>query len=216
MTTGGGPGRETARLLDSPVLGLLPWIIFAVVVGPGRFELGVGLSLACAVAVVLAGRIWRPHGSWKLLEVCDVAFFGVLAVVGALATPGALRWLETYAGEIANLALVVIAFGSMALRSPFTLPYAREQVPRAHWGSPVFLRTNYLITGVWGAAFLVAAVAGGYADLVQHDPDNIWTGWIVQIAAIVVALRFTRWYPARVRARAAAGDAADPPPDKEL
>ncbi|MEE1800459.1 hypothetical protein PUR57_17585 [Streptomyces sp. JV176] len=215
MTTGSGSGRRGARLLDSPVIGLLPWIIFAVVVGPGRFELGVGLSLACALAVVAAGRIWRPHSSWKLLELCDVVFFAVLAVVGALAADGTSRWLETYAGEIANIALVLIAFGSMAFRAPFTLPYAREQVPRSRWDSPLFLRTNYVVTGVWGAAFLVGAVAGGYADLVQHAPDNIWTGWIIQIAAIVAALRFTRWYPARVRARAAAGNAASPPPDGE-
>ncbi|MFJ2604745.1 hypothetical protein ACIO13_07090 [Streptomyces sp. NPDC087425] len=202
-----GPERWTARVLDSPILGLLPWIIFAVVVGPGRFELGVALALACAVAVVIAGRVWRPGSSWKLLEFCDVAFFALLTLVGTLASEGTLRWLETYSGEIANIALLVIAFGSMALRMPFTLQYAREQVPRAQWESPLFLRTNYIVTGVWGAAFLVAAIAGAYGDLVQHDPNNIWTGWIIQIAAIVAALRFTRWYPARVRARAAAANA---------
>ncbi|MGP8303344.1 hypothetical protein ACTPOK_36540 [Streptomyces inhibens] len=34
-----------------------------------------------------------------------------------------------------------------------------------------------------------------------HNADNVWTGWIIQIAAIIVALQFTSWYPEVVRAR---------------
>ncbi|WP_127355295.1 hypothetical protein [Actinacidiphila soli] len=62
-----------------------------------------------------------------------------------------------------------------------------------------------MITGVWGLAFLVAALAGGYGVLVLHSPNNIWTGWIIQIAAIIGALRFTKWYPEAVRARVRTG-----------
>ncbi|MFB0630141.1 hypothetical protein [Streptomyces sp. AB3(2024)] len=130
-----------------------------------------------------------------------------MAVVGALASEGTLRWLETYAGEVASLTLTVIAFGSMAVGMPFTLQYAREQVDPSLWHAPAFLRTNYMITGAWGLAFLVAAVAGAYGDLVLHNPNNIWTGWIIQILVIVAALRFTVWYPQVVRARAAGGPA---------
>ncbi|MBT2235650.1 hypothetical protein KLK06_58480 [Nonomuraea sp. NEAU-A123] len=114
---------------------------------------------------------------------------------------GTRRWLETYAGEVSNIALVLIAIGSMAVRMPFTLQYARERVDCAYWHSPDFLRTNYVITGVWGLALLVAAVAGGYGDLVLRDPDNLWTGLIIQIAAIIAAVRFTAWYPGIVRTR---------------
>lgn len=38
-------GGWTARALNSPVVGMAPWIIFSVMVGPGRFELAVGLAL---------------------------------------------------------------------------------------------------------------------------------------------------------------------------
>ncbi|GLX19266.1 hypothetical protein [Streptomyces lavendulae] len=193
--------------LENPVVGMAPWIVFSLLVGPGRFEIAVGIALASAVVLVVLGRVVHRGSSWKLLEVADVVFFAALAVIGALASDGTLRWLETYAGEIANLTLTVIAFGSMAVRTPFTLQYAREQVDRSLWHAPAFLRTNYLITGVWGLAFLVAALAGGFGDLVLRDPGNIWTGWIIQILAIVAALRFTVWYPGVVRARAR-GEAA--------
>ncbi|WP_406209952.1 hypothetical protein OH807_39740 [Kitasatospora sp. NBC_01560] len=205
--------RSTAGLLDSPILGMAPWIVFSVLVGPGRFEIAVGAALVLTVVLVVVGRVRAPGSSWKILEVCDAVFFAALAVIGALASAGTLTWLETYAGEVSNLALVTIAFGSMAARLPFTLQYARERVPRAHWDSPQFLRTNYLLTGVWGLAFLVAALAGLYGDLVLHNPNNLWTGWIIQIGAIILALRFTEWYPEVVRARIArdAGRPAEVP-----
>lgn len=191
-----------AGFLENPVVGMAPWIIFSLLVGPGRFEIAVVLALATTVVLVAAGRIVHRGSSWKLLELADLFFFAALAVVGLLASDSTRHWLETYAGEVSNVALVVIAFGSMAVRRPFTLPYAREQVDPAVWNTPTFLRTNYLITGVWGLAFLVAALAGAYGDLVLHNPNNIWTGWIIQILAIVAALRFTAWYPDVARARA--------------
>ncbi|HUR04524.1 MAG TPA: hypothetical protein VM347_18410 [Nonomuraea sp.] len=188
-------------ILDNPVVGMAPWIIFSVLVGPGRFELSVLLALAVSILLIVANRVVRRGASMKLLEVADVVFFAALTAVGLVASAGTRRWLETYAGEVSNIALVLIAFGSMAVRMPFTLQYAREQVDRAYWHSPHFLRTNYVITGVWGLAFLVAAVTGGYGDLVLRDPDNLWTGWIIQIAAIIAAVRFTAWYPGVVRTR---------------
>ncbi len=108
----------------------------------------------------------------------------------------------------------MIAFGSMAVGMPFTLQYAREQVDPTLWQTRAFVRTNYVIMAVWGLAFLVAALAGGYGDLVLRNPNNIWTGWIIQILAIVAALRFTGWYPEVVRARAtreAVGQGPEPP-----
>ncbi|OKK22017.1 hypothetical protein AMK16_01905 [Streptomyces sp. CB00455] len=204
-----GPGR-VAQFLESPFVGLSPWIVFSLLVGPGRFEWAVGLALAISVALVVVGRLTGSGGSVKILEVADVVFFAILTVVGAFASDGTRRWLETYAGEVANLALVVIALGSMAVRMPFTLQYAREQVDPQHWQAPSFIRTNYVITGVWALAFMINAAVGAYGDLVLHNPDNIWTGWIIQVVTIIGALRFTQWYPDVVRARAGTG--RPPPP----
>ncbi|WP_333762333.1 hypothetical protein [Streptomyces sp. IBSBF 2390] len=191
----GPPGPTGLKgVLESPIVGMSPWIVFSLVVGPGRFEIAVALALACTVVLLAAGRLLNRGSSWKILEVSDLVFFAGLAVVGALAGQGTLRWLETYAGEVSNIALVVIAFGSMAVGMPFTLQYAREQVDPSHWHTPEFLRTNHVITGVWGLTFLVAAVSGAYGDIVLRDPNDLWTGWIIQILAIVAAIRFTDWY----------------------
>ncbi|MFF7716292.1 hypothetical protein [Streptomyces sp. NPDC007988] len=196
-----GAGRRLSGFLDSPVVGMLPWIVFSVLVGPGRFEFAVAISLAIALLVLVVDRLRRPGTSVKILEVSDVVFFAALAIVGLFASAGTLHWLETYSGELSNFALVAIAFGSMAVREPFTVQYAREQVDRSLWKTHGFLHTNYVITAVWGLAFLVAAVAGLVGDLVLRQPDNIWTNWVIQIGVIIVALRFTEWYPPVVRER---------------
>ncbi|MFF0061604.1 hypothetical protein ACFYRC_08645 [Streptomyces sp. NPDC005279] len=216
MNTAAGtaPGGRLAAALESPIVGMSPWIIFSVLVGPGRFELAVGLALAVSVVLLIAARMLCRGTSLKILEVSDVVFFAVLAAVGAASSPGTHTWLETYAGEISNLALVVIAFGSMAVQVPFTIQYGRERVDPEYWKSREFLRINYVITGVWGAAFFVAALAGGFGDLVLHNPDNLWTAWIIQIGAIVTALSFTEWYPQVVRSRKHTGE--PPPPVRNL
>jgi hypothetical protein len=59
----------------------------------------------------------------------------------------------------------------------------------------LFLRINYMISGVWAGAFLVSAVVGAYGDGVLRDNDNFWTTWIVPLAAIIFAGAFTEFYP---------------------
>ncbi|MFI9582192.1 hypothetical protein ACIHCQ_10170 [Streptomyces sp. NPDC052236] len=187
-----------------------PWIIFSVLVGPGRFELAVALALAATVALTATVRTLHRGSSLKILEVANIVFFGAMVVLGAVASPSTHTWLERYAGEISNLALVAIAFGSMAVRFPFTTQYARERVDRQYWYSHEFIRANYVVTAAWGLAFLVAALVGGFGDLVLHNPGNLWTGWIIQITAIVVALRFTEWYPRLALSRTLPGRPGPP------
>ncbi|WP_405597433.1 hypothetical protein OG741_13525 [Streptomyces sp. NBC_01410] len=208
------PGGRLAAALESPIVGLSPWIVFSVLVGPGRFGLAVSLALALSVVLFCAGRMVYRGTPLKILEVAGVVSFAVLATVGVTASPGTYRWLDTYAGEISNLTLVVIAFGSMVVRVPFTMQYGRERVGPEYWKSPEFLHINYVITGAWGTAFLVAALAGGFGDLVLHNPDNLWTTWIIQIAAMVTAMSFSEWYPHVVRARS--HGAGTPPPVRNL
>ncbi|MFX5530111.1 hypothetical protein ABTD83_19510, partial [Acinetobacter baumannii] len=55
--------------------------------------------------------------------------------------------------------LFAIALASILIRPPFTLQFAREQVPRELWNHPRFLATNNAITGAWTAAFAVQVLA---------------------------------------------------------
>lgn len=179
-----------ARLMNSSITGMSPWILFSLLVGPSRYELAAALALAVAVVLVLVRQ--RP----VFLEVAGLVFFGVLTVIGMIAPTDTLHWLDTYANEVSNFTIAALAGLAVAARAPLTTPYARKKVPREFWHTPDFLRANALITYVWGLAFLAAALAGLIGDLVLRNPDNLWTAWLIQASALVTAMRFTEWYPA--------------------
>ncbi|MEU9984430.1 hypothetical protein [Streptomyces sp. NPDC050856] len=200
--------RRGARLLDSSVSGVSPWIVFSLVAGPGRYVPAAVLALALALALVTARRLARSGASF--LEPAAVVLFTVAAVAGPTVPAGGYRWLETHAAEGAGLLLVLFAGASIAVRRPFTLPYARRGTDPGYWHAPEFLRTNRVITGFWALAFLTAAVAGAIGDLVLRNPVNLWTAWLVQVVAFVTAARFTEWYPRLVRARLGSGEPEPP------
>ena len=176
------------------------------------FEAAVGLSFATAAAILLASIL--TGDSPKAMEFSDTAYFLLLAIVGLFANEDLRDWLRTWADELSNIALVVIAVASIAVRRPFTLPYARERVPREIWTTPRFIRTNYVVSTAWAGAFLVAAIAGFYGDAVLEDSDNLWTAWIIPTTAMLCAVQFTVWYPRVMSAQAAleAGRPTEPPP----
>ncbi len=185
-------------ILANPLVGLSPWILYAIVEGKGRLELSAAVALG--LAVVILSLNWIRGASPKILEYSDVAYFAGLAIVVAFAGPGLRTWLEGWGGEVANAALLVIALGSVLIRNPFTLQYAREETPEEFWHTPEFLRVNYLISWVWVVAFAIEAASGLVGDAVLHNPNNLWTGWIVQTLPLIVAAQFTIWYPARLDA----------------
>ena len=192
-TTQPDPSSRLRKLLDQPFVGFAPWILLSVVEGPHRLVLAAALACGLAVATTVVGLAVsvRP----KLLDLTASAFFGALTAWAAVADPATSRWLGDWAGELSNVAIAVIAGLSLLVRRPFTLQYARETTEEEYWTSPLFLRINYIITAVWAVVFALIAIVGYIGDGPLRQPDNIWTNWLIQIALIVIAIKFTAWYP---------------------
>jgi hypothetical protein len=177
----------------SPFAGIAPWVLMGVVSGPGRFEEAASAALGLALLTLWVGS--RRGVPVHLLEVFTVVYFGVLAILGLVASDATIDWLQLWAGELSNIALAAFAIVTLLIRKPFTLAYAKDTTPREHWDEPLFLRINYAISAVWAGAFLVSAIVGAYGDAVLRDNDNFWTAWIVPLAAIIFAGSFTEFYP---------------------
>lgn len=181
--------------LKSPLSGIAPWILFSVLSSPGRFEVAVSTALGLALLT-----LWLSHRRGQgvyALDVIGVLFFAVLAVVGLIADGGTIDTLELWAGELTNMVLVVFVVATILVRRPFTLAYAKKDAPEEYWNTPLFLKVNYVISGVWAAAFAFNAVVGFIGDAVLKDPDNFWTAWVLQLAATFFAINFTEYYPDR-------------------
>ncbi len=192
--------RALRRALNNPVMGFAPWIIFSIIEGPGRFAAAAGAALGAALLILVLGIAIGSRG--KLLDLAAIGFFAVLLALGLVVGPSTQVWLERWSGEISNAMIVLVALGSVVLRRPFTLQYAHEMTDREYWDAPLFLHINYVLTWVWIASFFITAAVGWYGDGPLHQPDNIWTNWIVSIAVLIFAIRFTEWYPDRAKSAA--------------
>jgi hypothetical protein len=173
------------------LLAFAPFLLFAVVdrlVGPTQ-----GLIAGALAALVLLVRDWLTPGKTpKVLEIGTTLLFGGLALYALLG--GASDSLLGVRLRV-DAGLLVVVLVSMVIRQPFTMQYAREQVPREYWNSPEFVRTNYVITAVWALAFAIMVLAD-FAML--YTPNfSPRAGIIVTVLALVGAVKFTGWYPER-------------------
>jgi hypothetical protein len=180
------------------VLAFAPFIVFALV---DRFIGTIdGLIAGALVSIVLLMRdLILPARQLKILEIGTALLFSGLALYAVL---GTATWSVIGVRLCVDAGLLVIVLASMAIGRPFTLQYARERVAPELWSNPEFVRTNYIISAVWALAFLVMVLAEIALLYVPGMPPRI--GIIVIILALVGALKFTGWYPDRVRSQTAA------------
>jgi hypothetical protein len=176
------------------LLAFAPFIVFAVVDRVATPSAGL-IASALVSAALLLRDIVTPGRAPKILEIGTFVLFGGLALYAifggaSLSVIGVRLLLDS--------GLLLIVLGSMAVRQPFTLQYAREQVAPELWESPTFIRTNYIITGVWALAFAVMVIAELALLYVPDLPPR--AGIIAIVIALIGAVKFTGWYPERVGA----------------
>ncbi|MCX5084181.1 hypothetical protein [Streptomyces sp. NBC_00401] len=191
-------GRRTGNLLFA----FAPWIIFDVVASPSTWEYA---ALAALVAAVVLNLPDLRRGSFKVLEVTGILFFGVMALLALFLDRQDMLWLETYAQVLSSSVIGVVALGSLAF-VPFTEQYARETTPQEVWGTPLFRHVNRVLTLVWGGVFVATAVLGLVALHTTSGAD--WFNWIIPVVLLILAVRFTESYPDQVRERAKAARTA--------
>lgn len=170
----------------STLLGFAPFILFAIL--NGILPVAAALAVAALVAAGLAAYGRVAHGrSLKSLEIGSVVLFGGLALATYL---WALVWSTREIHLAVDLGMLAIVVVSLVVRRPFTIQYAREQVPAEYWSSPRFLRVNDVITAGWAVAFAVLAVADWV--LVAWPQLPPWAGVVVTVVVLVGAIRFTQ------------------------
>ncbi|RFC67841.1 hypothetical protein [Mesorhizobium denitrificans] len=172
------------------LLAFSPFIAFAVIerlIGPIE-----GLIAGAAVAAILIFREWSAKRSPKILEIGTFLLFAALALYALIF---GLDWPLFGVRLAVDFGLFLIVLISMIIRKPFTVQYAKEEVPSTVWNHPEFLRKNMVITAVWALAFAVMVVAD-YILLTRPDISRR-VGIIATIAALVGAFKFTNWYPSR-------------------
>ena len=175
------------------LLGFAPLMVFYVFV---QISVSLALWLAFATAFTLGIRDFVETGTPRLLDIAFATCFGLLAVYDGFIEPGmTIPWV----GLTLKLGVLSVALWSLAQREPFTLPYLRTEVVAAQRDTPVFLRLNYILAGVWTGA--LAVMAG--ADAVTIFLHTISAFWLAAtgLVAFAGALTFTWQFGANISRR---------------
>lgn len=173
------------------LLAFAPFIVFAMLnrfTGPEW-----GLLAGTVTAAILILRAWvKPEQSPKVLEVGTLILFGGLALYERLGHPD---WSIIGVRLRVDAGLLIIVLVSMAIGRPFTLQYARERVAREFWNDPAFIRSNYVISGVWAVVFALLVIVEFALIYVPSLPHSV--GIIAIVGLLAGAVKFTSWYPRR-------------------
>jgi hypothetical protein len=173
---------------------LAPFAAFAgltmVASAPTSLFAGAGVALATIAYDLARG------GSLKILASGSVILFsglgGYLIFIDS-------SWSTPLVRLAVDCGVLTIALASIALRYPFTLQYAREVVDAETTRLPGFMRTNYIISWAWTAAFLLMVIANALTIYLPSLP--LWAGIAIALAARNSAAIFTKWYPKHRMAR---------------
>ncbi|TCO64602.1 hypothetical protein [Actinocrispum wychmicini] len=173
-----------------------PWIAFAVLSTSGEYRWGALAGFALALLLLAMDR--RKGKQWDalIIESSSAVFFGALAVASLTISPAPLG---DYGPSVAAAWLALTAWGSLAIRRPFTLGIARTMVPEQFHSHPMFYRTNAIITAAWAVGFTVEV---GLLLLLEAVAPHATAALVaVKIGAFVLPALFTIRYRQIVRAR---------------
>jgi hypothetical protein len=174
------------------LLGFAPFAAFLLL---ARLSLSLALWIAFAAAFSLGIRAFVELGTLRLFDSAMTALFGLMALYRGFVDPGLrLAWI----GLILELGLLLIALWSLAAKAPFTRQYALAPIFSEYDEEPFFIRTNYLLSAVWAAAFAVMAAMDALTLFVHTLPGGFLA--MVGLAAFAGALTFS-WYASVVIGR---------------
>jgi hypothetical protein len=174
---------------------LLPF--FALATLSWVMSVTVSLLVGAAIALALITRERMLGASAKILNIGAVVLFSGLGIFLML-THG--EWSAGSVRMAIDAGFLIMALTSIALRFPFTLQYARENVTADVATTPAFIRVNYILTWAWVGAFVLMLVADIISVWWPSAP--LWIGVAVTFAARNAAIQFTKWYSQRARNRA--------------
>ena len=174
---------------------LAPYGAFALLMLLTSATVSLFATAAICLATIAFDTIVRGR-SIKILAAGSVVTFAAAGCYVLLADPGMSVSAVKFSVD-AGMLLVILA--SIAIRRPFTLQYALEEVDAETAKLAGFIRANYIISWVW-AASMVAMMIGNVA-LIYVPGLPIWSSLLVAFAARNSAVYFTKWYPEHRKAK---------------
>lgn len=150
----------------------------------------ISLLAAAAICLAIIGIDVYRGRSIKMLGAGSVVVFAGLGAYVALVDP---NLGHSAVKLMADIGVLAISLASLAIRKPFVLQYALEEVDAETAKLPGFKKAIYIITWAWTGAFVLMIVGNVLTIYVPGLP--LWSGLLIAFAARNSAAYFTTWYP---------------------
>lgn len=174
--------------------GFYPWIA-AGFVSAVDWRWGAVAGFVVGVLLIWQDRRRGVAMDAMVLEVSTIIYF---VIIGAIAFSSPDSSVQDHSDVLSFIWLAGTAWGSMAIKSPFTMGIARRQTPEEYWNTPGFLAVNNHITAAWGSGFTFIFVALAIGNATDAPA---WIGITAHVVGLVAPAVFTSIYPRRVQAR---------------
>ena len=167
--------------------GFLPWILYFIIAGTSLSSIEWALGVALIVLII------KNKDEFKkgfILTWGSVIFFALMLILVAIFH---INWLVTHTWILSNAALALISWSSLAVKKPFTLQYAREQVKKELWNHPAFIKINVHLTVIWALVFTFCMLI--HITQLYWQPFPSWFYQIITNGLSLLAILFTMRYP---------------------
>jgi len=178
------------------LLGFMPWILFLFL--SGHTLAGLERSVViCILASLICN--FRELRKGFLLSWGTLLFFGGCAVTVNLMKMTAVA---ENMGTLANGFLAALVWITILSGKPFTLQYARADLPKDLWNDPGLVRGCRFIAIVWAFLMTFSAAVSGFRTFYPGVfPDQVYMD--ISLCVILGGSVFTSWYKKSMRKKEA-------------
>lgn len=176
------------------LFGFLPWIAFSALYG-SAFDTMLSSSFFAAALVIIFS--FKELKKGFVLPVGTLVFFLIL---GFATKFHLFPLLRQHAMLMMNVVLALLIWVPMLFNQPFTMQYAKQNVNRAYWHSPVFIRVNWLLSLMWA---IIVSIMVLPAILIPQDQymDSWFWNYGFNVILIVIAVLLNRKLPSLIIGR---------------
>jgi hypothetical protein len=169
------------------LLGFMPWLLFLFFSGQTFASLERSIIIGLLASLVFGFKELRRG---YLLQWGTLIFFIVCVITVDLMKS---VWVAKSMGIISNGFLAGLIWGTIFIGKPFTLQYARAELPKERWDDPALVRSCRFMAIVWALLLTFLALT---ACLKNLNP-TLWpdrANFDVTLAVIAGGIVFTSLY----------------------
>ena len=180
------------------LLGFASWIVFLFLSGSTLTSLEHALVISFIISILFGYRQLR---SGFILQWGSVIFFAwCIIMVNGLQNVTIAKNM----GIIANGFLASIIWLTILVGKPFTLQYAREELPKERWNDPALVQSCRFMAIVWGLLMVFSTFVASFKVMRPGSyPETVYSS--ISICTIMGGTLFTQFYKKYKRSSRANG-----------